>query len=183
MQLGGRLAGGGEWPLGAQTTIAFYHSVANEVIIPAGILQPPYFDPAASDAVNYGAIGAVIGHEAGHALDASGRQIPRGLSAESWNDVVGLAVAWEAYKRSRATAGTEVSSSDQRLFVESWARIWRELVRPEFQRRLALLPGQYPPGDVRANSAVAHLEAFYRAFDVSPGDRLFIAPERRIRVF
>lgn len=183
MQLGGRLAGGGEWPLGAQTTIAFYHPAANEVIIPAGILQPPYFDPAADDAVNYGAIGAVIGHEAGHSLDSSGRQMPRGLSVESWNDVVGLAVAWEAFKRSRATAGLEVSSNDERRFVEAWARIWREHVRPEFARRLAVLPGQYPPGDARANGAAVHLDAFYRAFDVTPGDRLFLAPERRIRLF
>lgn len=183
MQQGGRLAGGGEWPLGAQTTIAFYHPNANEVIIPAGILQPPYFDASADDAVNYGAIGAVIGHEAGHSLDQSGRQMPRGMSSESWNDVVGLAVAWEAFKRSRATVGVEVSSNDERRFFEAWARIWRELVRPEFARRLTVLSGQYPPGDARANSAVIHLDAFYRAFDVLPGDRLFLAPDRRIRLF
>src|SRR5215468_5932782 len=70
----GRPVERGEWAITPQTVNAYYASVRNEIVVPAAILRPPFFDPAAEDAVNYGAIGAVIGHEISHGFDGKGRQ-------------------------------------------------------------------------------------------------------------
>jgi putative endopeptidase len=181
MAQGGRAAAGGEWPLSPQTVNAFYNPGTGEVILPAAILQPPYFDADADDAVNYGAIGAVVGHELGHALDDVGRRIPAGFTVESFNDLVGLVVARRAWERSldgKAAPVLDGLTADQRFFL-GWARIWREKVQPEFARQLAV-SGPYPTGDARANRAVSHLDAFYAAFDVKPGDALFIPAANRL---
>ena len=172
----------GQWPLAPQTANAFYSPASHEVVLPAAILRPPYFDAAADDAVNYGAIGAVIGHEIGHALDDSRLRIPAGFSVEGFNDVTGLTVAFRAYRASLSGQPGPVIdglSGDQR-FVLGWARIWRDKVRPEYARQLAL-SSTYPSGARRVNGAVGHLGAFYEAFQVAEGDALFIPPARRIR--
>jgi predicted metalloendopeptidase len=181
---GGRPAADGEWPLAPQTVNAFYNAASNELFVPAALLQPPFFDAAADDAVNYGAIGAVIGHEMGHALDGSGRRVPAGLTGEAFNDLIGLAVARRAYQRSRGGREAPVIdglTGDQRFFL-GWARIWREKVRPEFARQMAIA-SPYPPGVARANAPVGHMDEFYRAFGVGPADRLFIPPAARLRLF
>jgi len=183
MAQGGNLAAPGEWPLPPQTVNAFYNPGSSELILPAAILQPPYFDLSADDAVNYGAIGAVAGHEIGHALDAISRRIPAGFTVESFNDLVGLIVARRAYERSlegRVAPTIDGLSGDQRFFL-GWARIWREKVRPEYARQLSR-SSPYPPGPIRANGPVAHLDAFYAAFNVGPADKMYLAPEKRLRL-
>jgi len=179
---GGRPAAAGQWPLAPQTANAFYSPASHEVVLPAAILKSPYFDAAADDAMNYGAIGAVIGHEIGHALDDSRLRIPAGFTVEAFNDVTGLTVAYRAYRASLGGQPGPVIdglSGDQR-FVLGWARIWREKVRPEYARQLSL-SSTYPSGARRVNGAVGHLDAFYEAFQVAEGDALFIPPAQRIR--
>lgn len=183
MTQGGSPAAAGEWPLSPQTVNAFYNAASGELILPAAILQPPYFDLDADDAVNYGAIGAVTGHEIGHALDALGRRIPAGFTVESFNDLIGLIVARRAYERSlagRAAPTIDGLTGDQRFFL-GWARIWREKVRPEFARQLSRTT-PYPPGPIRTDATVAHLDAFYTAFNVRETDKMYLAPEKRLKL-
>jgi len=216
----------GEWMItGPQSVNAYYVPAQNEIMLPAAILQPPYFDPNADEAANFGAIGAVIGHEIMHGLDGTGRYYD-GLGAtrdwwrtqderefiaranillddlrryppidgqrvngtlaiaESLGDLGGLSVAYRAYQLSIAGKAAPVIdglTGDQRFFL-GWARIWRTKERPEYRRQL-LLFSRYAPADYRANGTVGHLDAFYRAFDITSKDKLFIAPEKRARIF
>jgi predicted metalloendopeptidase len=167
MAQAGAPAAAGEWPLGPQTVNAFYNAAANEVLVPAALLQPPYFDADADEAVNFGAIGAVIAHEIGHALDVVGRRIPAGLTLEGANDATGLAVALDAYHRSlggKTPATIDGLTGDQRFFL-GWARIWREIVRPEYARQLAIT-NLYPGGAMRANGPLRQSAAFRAAFAI-----------------
>jgi endothelin-converting enzyme/putative endopeptidase len=216
----------GEWMInGPQSVNAYYVPAQNEIMLPAAILQPPYFDPAADEATNYGAIGAVIGHEIMHGLDGTGRYYDgTGASrdwwksdderafiaraqillddiqrypliegqrlngnlavAESLGDLAGLSVAYRAYQLSLGGKPAPVLdglTGDQRFFM-GWARIWRTKERPEYRRQL-LLFSRYAPADYRANGTAGHIEGFYRAFDINTGDRLFIAPGKRARIY
>lgn len=215
----------GEWLMTPQTVNAYYAPAANEIVFPAAILQPPYFDPQADDAVNYGAIGAVIGHEIWHALDGRGRYFdaegrPRdwwsaddekgyfamaqrladqyagyrsadglpvngGLTAaENLGDLAGLTIAHRAYTRSldgRPAPVIEGMTGDQRFFL-AWARVWRAKDRPEYLRQI-LYTSPYAPAPFRANGPVGHLQAFHDAFAVTAGDRMFLPPATRLRVF
>ncbi len=216
----------GEWTVtGPQSVNAYYVPAQNEIMLPAAILQPPYFDADADEAVNFGAIGAVIGHEIMHGLDGTGRYYDgAGIArdwwraqderefiaranvlledigryppidgqrvngtlaiAESLGDLGGLSVAYRAYQLSlggKVAPVIDGLTGDQRFFL-GWARIWRTKERPEYRRQL-LLFSRYAPADYRANGTVGHLDAFYRAFDVSPGDRTYVAPEKRARIY
>ena len=216
----------GEWMInGPQSVNAYYVPAQNEIMLPAAILQPPYFDPAADEAANYGAIGAVIGHEIMHGLDGTGRYYDgTGASrdwwksdderafiaraqillddiqryppiegqrlngnlavAESLGDLAGLSVAYRAYQLSlggKPAPALDGLTGDQRFFL-GWARIWRTKERPEYRRQL-LLFSRYAPADYRANGTPGHIEGFYRAFDINTGDKLFIAPNKRARIY
>ena len=216
----------GEWLInGPQSVNAYYVPAQNEIMLPAAILQPPYFDAAADEAANYGAIGAVIGHEITHGLDGTGRyydgtggsrdwwksdderafiaraqillediqryplidgqRLNGNLAvAESLGDLAGLSVAHRAYQLSLGGKPAPVLdglSGDQRFFM-GWARIWRTKERPEYRRQL-LLFSRYAPADYRANGTAGHIDGFYRAFDINSGDRLFIAPAKRARIY
>jgi predicted metalloendopeptidase len=216
----------GEWTVsGPQSVNAYYVPAQNEIMLPAAFLQPPYFNADADDAVNYGAIGAVVGHEIMHGLDGTGRYYDGNGAARDWwrpqderafitrvqtllddigrypaidgqrvngalaiaesmGDVAGLSVAYRAYQLSLAGRPSPVIdglTGDQRFFL-GWARIWRTKERPEYRRQL-LLFSRYAPADYRANGTAAHLDAFYRAFDIGPGDKGFLPPEKRARIF
>jgi putative endopeptidase len=223
----GNVAGtsGGEWVLPPQTVNAYYSPAANEMVLPAAILQPPLFDFDADDAVNYGAVGALIGHEIGHAFDDRGRRFDGAgavrdwwtpadeqrfneraarlvqqmnayeplpgvhvngtlASAESLQDLGGLAIAFRAYVislKGRRSATIDGLTGEQRFFM-GWAQIWRAKERDEYVRS-TLQSSVYLPSAFRANAAVSNVDGFYEAFAVKPDDRLYRAPGGRVRIW
>ncbi|HSP60788.1 MAG TPA: M13-type metalloendopeptidase [Ornithinimicrobium sp.] len=216
-----------EWLMTPQTVNAYYHPVLNEIVFPAAILQPPFFDVDADDAVNYGGIGAVIAHEIGHGFDDQGsryagdgsltdwwtqedrerfdaraqrlieqfgtlspRDLPEdgatvngGLTVgENIGDLCGLELAHLAYRIATDGQAPQIDgwSGDQRFFL-GWASVWRTTARPEEARRL-LSVDPHAPADLRANT-VRNVDAFHEAFGTAEGDRLWLAPQERVRVF
>ncbi len=214
-----------EWGMTPQTVNAYYNAPFNEIVFPAAILQPPFFDPNADAAINYGGIGGVIGHEMGHGFDDQGaKSDARGILRTWWNekdvaqfkklgdkladqygsyeplpgaklngrlelgenigDNGGLQVSYEAYKAARAGKPDETLdgfTSDQRFFL-GWAQVWRSLVRePELRRRIVI--DTHAPGEYRGNGAVRNMDAWYAAYGVKPGDKLFLPPEERVKIW
>ena len=216
-----------EWGMTPQTVNAYYNSVKNEIVFPAAILQPPFFDPNADDAVNYGSIGGVIGHEIIHGFDDQGRksdgegvlrdwwskddaakfevqaaklgaqyesydfpQLPgmhingRVAMGENIGDLGGLTIALEAYRRSldgKPAPVIDGFTGEQRLFM-GWAQVWRTLWRDDALRQ-QLVNGPHSPGQIRAFAPLRNIDAWYEAFDVKPGDKLYIKPEDRVRIW
>jgi len=213
----------GEWFLLPQEVNALNVPLENRLIFPAAILHAPFFDGAADDAINYGAIGAVIGHEISHSFDNSGALFDEtGKLANWWTkedlehfeaagaalaaqfdtykpfpdlavngkltlgeniaDVAGLATAFDAYKLAHPGAGETLDgfAPDQRVFL-GWAQAWRSKAR-EPALRNALLTNVHAPGQYRALT-VRNLDAWYPAFDVKPGQKLYLAPEQRVKVW
>jgi putative endopeptidase len=214
-----------QWLVTPQTINAYYHPAVNEVVFPAAILQPPFFMPDADDAVNYGAIGAVIGHEIGHAFDDRGRRFDSAGAIRDWwtasddqeyrrrvqglvdhydrysplpgvrvdgtltlgeniGDLAGLQVAYRAYTMSRGGKPAPVIdglTGDQRFFM-GWAQVWRSKDREEYLRQM-VLTNPHPPNEFRANGPLSHIDAFYDAFDVRPGDKLYVEPAKRVRIW
>ena len=214
-----------EWGMTPPTVNAYYNPVNNEIAFPAAILQFPFFDADADDAINYGGIGAVIGHEMTHGFDDSGRQYDADGTLRDWwtaddatkfkqragqvesqfsgfkvldtlavngkltlgenlADLGGLAIAYDAFKKTTQGKGNTAIDGftpDQRFFL-SWAQIWRIKVRPETQAQL-ILTDPHAPGQFRCNGPIANLDAWYQAFNVQPGTKLYKAPEQRIRVW
>jgi putative endopeptidase len=213
-----------EWFMTPQTVNAYANPLMNEIVFPAAILQPPFFDPNADDAVNYGGIGAVIGHEISHHFDDQGSKFDmKGNLAEWWTkedvakfealtkrvvdqygayeplagkkvngqltlgenmaDLAGVTIAYDAYKLSLAGKAPKIVdgfNDDQRFFL-GFGQIWQNK-----QREAVLLqqlttdphtPGQFRPYVVR------NLDAWYAAFDVKPGDKFYLKPEERARVW
>ena len=215
-----------EWFMSPQTVNAYYNPGMNEIVFPAAILQPPFFDAAADDAVNYGAIGSVIGHEIGHGFDdqgsrydgdgelvdwwtaddrtafdalagaliaqyndLAGRDLPEEkvngelTVGENIGDLGGVTIAHLAYRI--ALDGQEAPvidglTGDQRFFA-GWAQGWRGKTRPEEAKRLLALD-PHSPMDLRAN-IVRNLVEFHEAFDVAPGDGLWLEPSERVRIW
>jgi putative endopeptidase len=200
-----RTPGSGAWIQPPQTVGAFYLPDANEIIVPAGILQPPIFDVDADDAVNYGAAGALVAHEVAHAFaDTTGdfdagpliaqlnalEPLPglnvngRSTAAESFGDLAGLSVAFRAYQLSlkgRPSPRIDGLSGEQRFFL-AWARMWRAKERSEYVRS-TLQTSSHLPSALRANFAASQVDGFYDAFGVRPGDRMFRLPASRVRVW
>ena len=213
-----------DWFMAPQRVNAYYNSSFNEIVFPAAILQAPFFDPNADPAVNYGAIGAVIGHEMGHGFDDQGsksdamgvqrnwwteedraafeaktRQLVEQYSAyeplegnfvnganslgENIGDVGGLAMAYHAYQLSLDGEEAPVIdglTGDQRFFL-AWAQVWRSKFTDEAMMN-QLRGGTHAPGQFRAQAPRNH-DAWYTAFDVQPGDALYLAPEDRVRIW
>ena len=215
----------GEWGMTPQTVNAYYNPTFNEVVFPAAILQPPFFDPHADPAVNYGGIGAVIGHEMGHGFDDQGaKSDARGVLHTWWDaadtqafkrrtdalavqydgftvlpglnvngrltlgenigDLGGLTVAYEAYHRflsGRSAPVRDGLSGDQRFFL-SYAQIWRALSKDEYLRKQVLSNPHSPP-QFRVNGVVRNMDPWYAAFNVQPGDKLYLPPDERVRIW
>lgn len=212
------------WGMTPQTVNAYYDPVDNEIVFPAAILQPPFFDPNRDAAYNYGAIGAVIGHEISHGFDDEGRHYDASGQLRDWwtpadakefqaraaalvrqydayeplpgihingkltigeniADLGGLTISLDAYHRSldgKPAPVIDGLTGDQRYFL-SFARIWRSRWRPALLRT-ELQTDPHSPGRFRADT-VANLEAFYKAFDVKPGDKMYRAPADRVRIW
>jgi putative endopeptidase len=214
-----------EWGMTPQTVNAYYNPVNNEIVFPAAILQPPFFNLQADDAVNYGAIGAVIGHEISHGFDDQGRKSDGAGNLRDWwtaedaaafeqratmlaeqygafepipgarvngrltlgeniGDVSGVAIAYRAYRKSlegRQAPMIAGWTGDQRFFL-GYAQVWRSMAREQALRQ-QLLTDSHSPGMYRTNGVLANLPAFYEAFNVRPGDRMYLPPERRVKIW
>jgi len=212
------------WGMTPQTVNAYYNSSFNEIVFPAAILQPPFFDPNADAAVNYGSIGAVIGHEMGHGFDDQGSKsdangiqrnwwtdkdrvafekktdklveqynqyepIPgnfvngRNSLGENIGDVGGLSMAYHAYHLSlngKEAPVIDGVTGDQRFFL-AWAQVWKEK-RTEQSMLSQLRSNPHAPGRYRALAPRNH-DAWYKAFDVKPGDKLYLPEDQRVRIW
>ncbi|GAA4792289.1 M13 family metallopeptidase [Olivibacter ginsenosidimutans] len=213
------------WGMTPPTVNAYYNPVNNEIAFPAGILQFPFFDFSADDAVNYGGIGAVIGHEMTHGFDDQGRQYAADGNLKDWwtkedadnfkalaNKVVeqyngytvldtlhvqgkltlgenladlgGLAMAYAAFKKTPQGQSDEKIDGftpDQRFFL-SWAQVWRMNITPETAAQLITVD-PHSPADARTIGPLVNMDAWYKAFDVKPGDKLYKPENERIRVW
>ncbi|UYY57838.1 M13 family metallopeptidase [Sphingomonas sp. S2-65] len=214
------------WDMTPQTVNAYYNPLSNQITFPAAILQAPFFDPNADPAVNYGAIGAVIGHEMGHGFDDQGSQFgPTGKFENWWTDAAkkafaertaalstqyngyepipgtkvngaltlgenigdlgGVEAAYGAYQKYQAKHGKAPVigglTGDQRFFL-AYAQAWQTKVREESQRQ-ALLTDPHSPAMFRVNGIVRNVDAWYTAFNVKPGDALYLAPEKRVHIW
>ncbi|MEJ8756940.1 M13 family metallopeptidase [Pontibacter sp. H259] len=214
-----------KWGMTPPTVNAYYSPIMNEIVFPAGILQFPFFDPKADDAVNYGGIGAVIGHEISHGFDDSGSQYDKDGTLRNWwtaedlakfkekatqlqkqydaytvldtihvngkltlgeniGDLGGLSAAYEAFKmtkQGKSNQKIDGFTPDQRFFL-AWAQVWRANTLPETAAQL-ILTDSHSPGEYRTIGAPVNMDAWYKAFDVKPGDKLYKKPEDRIRIW
>ena len=216
----------GLWVMTPQTNNAYYDSTTNQITFPAAILQPPYFDPKADAASNYGSIGATIGHEIGHGFDDQGRKSDaKGqlrdwwteASAKAYNlqaaklikqygefeplpgtrikgelnlgenlgDLGGLEVAYAAYRRYVAANGEppviDGLTGDQRFFI-AYGYSWQTKYRDDRLRQM-LLTGPHSPAKYRVNGVVRNMDAWYKAFNVQPGDKMYLPPEQRATIW
>jgi endothelin-converting enzyme/putative endopeptidase len=208
-----------EWSMPPQLVNAVNLPLQNALNFPAAILQPPFFDPKASDASNYGAIGAIIGHEISHSFDDQGAQFDaQGRLRDWWTkqdmehfkaasgklvaqynsykpfpdlavngqltlsenlaDLAGLAASYDAYK---LASGNKAGEEGDSQFFLGFAHSWRNKAREAAERRGILTDGHAPP-QYRA-ATVRNLDAWYKAFDVQPGQKLYLAPDERVRVW
>jgi putative endopeptidase len=215
----------GEWLMTSPTVNAYYRRDFNSITFPAAILQPPFFDPNADDAVNYGAIGAVIGHEISHGFDDQGSKYDgQGIMQSWWTaedranfeartkmlgaqydtyeplpglkvrgaqtmgeniaDLAGISIALKAYHISLGGKPAPVLdgfTGDQRLFM-SLAQVWRIKFR-EGDLRNRILTDPHSPGPFRVRGMTRNVDAWYDAFKVKPGDKYYLPPEQRVRLW
>jgi putative endopeptidase len=213
------------WGMTPPTVNAYYNPVNNEIVFPAGILQFPFFDPTADDAVNYGGIGAVIGHEISHGFDDSGSQYDKDGTLRNWwtdedrtrfkvkatalqqqfdaytvldsihvngkltlgeniGDLGGLSAAYEAFKMTKQGQSNEKIDGftpDQRFFL-SWAQVWKGNILDETAAQF-ILTDTHSPGPYRTIGAPVNMDAWYEAFDIKPGNKLYKKPEDRIKIW
>jgi len=214
-----------EWGMTPQTVNAYYNSRMNEIVFPAAILQPPFFNMAADDAVNYGAIGAVIGHEIGHGFDDKGSQSDGQGNLRNWwtaddlarfkaktdmlvkqydafepipgyhvngaltlgeniGDNSGLSIAYKAYKISlhgQPAPTIDGLTGDQRFFM-GFGQVWRSKMRDAAQI-VQVKTDPHSPGQFRANGTLRNQAAFYEAFGVKEGDKMYLKPEDRVTIW
>ena len=214
-----------EWGMTPQTVNAYYDGTLNEVVFPAAILQPPYFDPDADLAVNYGSIGAVIGHEITHGFDDQGRHSDAtGLLRDWWTpedskrydaqakvlgdqfssyepvpghkinggltmgeniaDLGGVLIALDAYHAALGGKPAPVVdglTGDQRFFL-AYGQSWLDRKRDAaLIQQLASDP--HSPDAYRVNGSLPNVDAWYSAFNIQPGSKMFIPPEKRARIW
>ena len=214
-----------EWGMTPQTINAYYNPTTNEICFPAAILQPPFFDPNADDAVNYGAIGGVIGHEMSHGFDDQGSQFDKNGNQHDWwtaqdkknfnartkvladnfshfevlpgvkingeqtlgeniGDNGGLNIAFTALQNSmkqHPLTTIDGFTPEQRFFL-AWGRVWASNMTPEVIRYL-ITADVHSPNMARVNAALSQIDAWYKAFGVKKGDKLFLPKNKRAHVW
>ena len=208
-----------------QEVNAYNGGLENKIVFPAGILQPPFFDAAADPAVNYGAIGVVIGHEISHGFDDQGRKIDADGAVRDWwtqgdaerfeaeakkfgeqyaafevvpgsfinpeltmgeniADFAGVMVALDAYHRSLNGQEAPVIdglTGDQRFFL-AYAQVWKSKAREDALRN-QVTTDPHSPARYRTIAPLRNVDAWYDAFDVAPGDEMYLAPEERVKIW
>ncbi len=212
-----------EWGMTPQTVNAYYSPTKNEIVFPAAILQSPFFDADAPAALNYGGIGAVIGHEISHAFDDQGSQYDGDGNLNNWwtkedektfkqlteklvdqynayqplpgknvngkftlgeniADLSGLAIAYKAMAYENLPEDKIADWTPEQLFFVGWSRVWQRKYR-EAEMLKRLLTDPHSPSQFRTNGPVMNIDAFYDAFDVQPGDRLYKPEDERIKIW
>ena len=215
-----------EWGMPPQMVNAYFNPLNNEIVFPAAILQPPFYNYTADEAVNYGGIGAVIGHEISHAFDDQGAQFDSDGNLINWwteedlaefkkrgdalaDQYSAIEVADSLFINGRFTLGENIGdlggllgaydglqlhfaengrpddidgfTAEQRFFM-SWATVWRTLIRPDaLETQIKTDP--HSPGYNRAIQPLKNIDAFYEAFDIKEGDAMWLAPEKRVRIW
>ena len=214
-----------EWGMTPQTINAYYNPTTNEICFPAAILQPPFFDPTADDAANYGAIGGVIGHEMSHGFDDQGAQFDKYGNQHNWwtaqdkknfdartkvladwfssfevlpgvkvsgkqtlgeniGDNGGLNIAFRALQNSLKTSPLPVKdcfTPEQRFFL-AWGRVWASNMTDEVVKYL-LTVDVHSPNYARVNGALPMIDAWYTAFNVKKGDKMFVPKNKRAHIW
>lgn len=214
------------WGMSPQTVNAYFNPLNNEIVFPAAILQPPFYNYTADDAVNYGGIGAVIGHEISHAFDDSGSRFDSDGNLKNWwtdedlaafterggalasqydsvevlpevfvngkftlgeniGDLGGVLGAYDGLQKHFAENGRPENidgfTPEQRFFM-SWATVWRTKIRDE-ALRTQIKTDPHSPGHTRAIQPLLNVQAFYDAFDIKEGDKMFLSPEERVQIW
>ena len=214
-----------KWGMTPPTVNAYYNPPNNEIVFPAGIMQPPFFNAAADDATNYGVMGAVIGHELTHGFDDQGCKFDGDGNLNNWwtdddkkkfdertavvrdqfsayvaidtlhvngqltlgeniADLGGLTMTFNAYKLSLGGKKSEVIdgyTGEQRFFI-AWAQAWKVTMRPEFMKQM-IATNPHSPGNFRANGPLTNMPAFYEAFDVKEGNKMYKPASKRAEVW
>jgi putative endopeptidase len=213
------------WFMTPQTVNAYYNPIFNEIVFPAAILQAPFFDENADPAINYGAIGAVIGHEMGHGFDDQGAKYDEnGVLRDWWSpadvaafnaladkmkaqyagfsplpglklngaltigenigDHCGMIVGFLAYKMAqggRPAPVLEGTTGDQRFYM-AWSQVWRASYTEQAMRN-QVQTGPHSPPEFRCNGTIQNADDWYRAFNIRRGDKLYVAPSKRVRIW
>lgn len=214
------------WGMSPQTVNAYFNPLNNEIVFPAAILQPPFYNYTADEAVNYGGIGAVIGHEISHAFDDSGSRFDSDGNLKNWwtdedltaftergdslaaqydkvevlpevfvngkftlgeniGDLGGILGAYDGLQKHFAENGRPENidgfTPEQRFFM-SWATVWRTKIRDE-ALRTQVKTDPHSPGQTRAIQPLLNVQAFYDAFDIKEGDKMYLAPEERVQIW
>lgn len=214
------------WGMSPQTVNAYYNPSYNEIVFPAAILQPPFYDYKADEAVNYGGIGAVIGHEISHGFDDSGSRYNADGNLVNWwteddlkqftglggalasqysaleplpgtfvdgkftlgeniGDLGGVNAAFDGlqlYLKENGNPGLIDGYTPEQRFFISWGTIWRSKMRDEAIKN-QVKTDPHSPGMYRAYVPLLNVDEFYKAFNISETDKLFVKPEDRVRIW
>lgn len=215
-----------EWFMNPQTVNAYFNPSSNEIVFPAAIMQPPFFDYQADPAVNFGGIGAVIGHEISHAFDDSGARFDAEGNVKDWwtkedqekfeertqklidfysnvkvedslhlngaftigenvGDLGGVTAAYhglERYFETHDKPGKIDGLTQEQRFFMSWATVWRTKTRQE-ALRTQIKNDPHAPGYYRSYLPLQNVDEFYQAFDIQESDKMYIEPDKRIKIW
>jgi predicted metalloendopeptidase len=215
-----------KWGMSPQTVNAYYNPSNNEIVFPAAILQPPFYNYQADEAVNYGGIGGVIGHEISHGFDDSGSRYNADGNLVDWwtaedlkqfsaltgalaaqysalepipgtfvdgkftlgeniGDLGGVNAAYDGlqlYLKENGNPGLIDGYTPEQRFFISWSTIWRSKMRDEALKN-QVKTDPHSPGMYRAYVPLQNIDTFYKAFDIQATDGMYIAPEKRVRIW
>ncbi|SDW49883.1 putative endopeptidase [Lutibacter oricola] len=215
-----------EWGMAPQVVNAYFNPVNNEIVFPAAILQPPFYNYKADEAVNYGGIGAVIGHEISHCFDDAGARFDADGNLNNWwtdedsekfailgkklsdqysavqalddaklngeftlgeniGDLGGVNSAYDGlqifYEKNGRPENIDGFTPEQRFFM-SWGTIWRTIMRDDAMRNL-IKTDPHSPGMYRAYMPLQNVDAFYAAFNIVEGDKMYLTPDDRVKIW
>jgi putative endopeptidase len=215
-----------KWGMSPQTVNAYYNPSYNEIVFPAAILQPPFYNYQADEAVNYGGIGAVIGHEISHGFDDSGSRYNADGNLVDWwtaddlkqftaltgalaaqysalqplpgtfvdgkftlgeniGDLGGVNAAYDGlqlYLKANGNPGLIDGYTPEQRFFISWSTIWRSKMRDEAMKS-QVKTDPHSPGIYRSYVPLQNVDTFYEAFNIQPTDGMYVAPEKRVKIW